>query len=141
MHQRSEWQPCNTKVHRMCPWRQDSVYYIHCLWTGFGAFHPPIWLQSYSGAKFTLFWCLYNSYRLIIRTKNFVLNYYVSSECLQRILEHCVDQKTLSIVMDDIMQSLSTLSYDQYGNYVVQVSFHFVRLNHGSLLLCLFWLC
>ncbi|OAY62770.1 Pumilio [Ananas comosus] len=39
---------------------------------------------------------------------------------IQRILEHCVDQKTLSIVMDDIMQSLSTLSYDQYGNYVVQ---------------------
>ena len=40
---------------------------------------------------------------------------------LQRVLEHCHDPTTQRIVMEEIMQSISMLSQDQYGNYVVQV--------------------
>ncbi|CAN1167143.1 Pumilio homolog 2 [Linum perenne] len=39
---------------------------------------------------------------------------------IQRILEHCLDPKTQSKVMDEIMGSVSMLAQDQYGNYVVQ---------------------
>lgn len=39
----------------------------------------------------------------------------------QRVLEHCHDPKTQSIVMDEILQSVCMLAQDQYGNYVVQV--------------------
>ncbi|KAL3523846.1 hypothetical protein ACH5RR_016680 [Cinchona calisaya] len=39
---------------------------------------------------------------------------------IQRVLEHCHDPKTQSIVMDEIMQSVCMLAQDQYGNYVVQ---------------------
>lgn len=41
----------------------------------------------------------------------------------QRILEHCKDPKTQDKVMDEILGSVSMLAQDQYGNYVVQVSF------------------
>lgn len=39
---------------------------------------------------------------------------------IQRVLEHCHDAKTQSIVMDEILQSVCMLAQDQYGNYVVQ---------------------
>ncbi|XVF20013.1 hypothetical protein REPUB_Repub11eG0161400 [Reevesia pubescens] len=39
---------------------------------------------------------------------------------IQRILEHCMDPKTQSKVMDEILGSVSMLAQDQYGNYVVQ---------------------
>ncbi|CAI9092501.1 OLC1v1027756C1 [Oldenlandia corymbosa var. corymbosa] len=39
---------------------------------------------------------------------------------IQRVLEHCHDPKTQSIVMDEIMGSVCMLAQDQYGNYVVQ---------------------
>lgn len=44
---------------------------------------------------------------------------------LQRVLEHCDDPKTQQIMMDEILQSVCLLAQDQYGNYVVQVSFMF----------------
>ncbi|KAI7730863.1 hypothetical protein M8C21_013477 [Ambrosia artemisiifolia] len=39
---------------------------------------------------------------------------------IQRVLEHCHDPKTQSIVMDEILKSINMLAQDQYGNYVVQ---------------------
>ncbi|KAF3795898.1 Pumilio-like protein 1 [Nymphaea thermarum] len=39
---------------------------------------------------------------------------------IQRVLEHCNDAKTQHIMMEEILQSVSTLAQDQYGNYVVQ---------------------
>ncbi|XP_071685725.1 pumilio homolog 1-like [Rutidosis leptorrhynchoides] len=39
---------------------------------------------------------------------------------VQRVLEHCHDPKTQSIVMDEILKSIIMLAQDQYGNYVVQ---------------------
>uniref|UniRef100_A0A7N0TLU4 PUM-HD domain-containing protein n=1 Tax=Kalanchoe fedtschenkoi TaxID=63787 RepID=A0A7N0TLU4_KALFE len=39
---------------------------------------------------------------------------------VQRILEHCHDPKTLSIMMDEILRSVCKLAQDQYGNYVIQ---------------------
>ncbi|KAM7256246.1 hypothetical protein ACFE04_011987 [Oxalis oulophora] len=39
---------------------------------------------------------------------------------IQRVLEHCEDEKTQSKVMDEILGSVSMLAQDQYGNYVVQ---------------------
>ena len=42
---------------------------------------------------------------------------------LQRVLEHCEDPKTQSKVMDEILNCVSMLAQDQYGNYVVQVIF------------------
>ncbi|CAM8972798.1 unnamed protein product [Rhodiola kirilowii] len=39
---------------------------------------------------------------------------------IQRILEHCHDPKTLSIMMDEILRSVCMLAQDQYGNYVIQ---------------------
>lgn len=39
---------------------------------------------------------------------------------IQRVLEHCRDPKTQSIVMDEILKSVRMLAQDQYGNYVVQ---------------------
>ncbi|XP_058770041.1 pumilio homolog 4 isoform X2 [Vicia villosa] len=46
---------------------------------------------------------------------------------IQRVLEHCDDQNTQEIIMDEIMQSVCTLAQDQYGNYVIQ---HI--LEHGK---------
>lgn len=46
-----------------------------------------------------------------------ILDYFVQ----QRVLEHCHDPKTQSIVMDEILKSIIMLAQDQYGNYVVQV--------------------
>lgn len=40
---------------------------------------------------------------------------------LQRVLEHCEDQRTQDKVMDEILANVSMLAQDQYGNYVVQV--------------------
>ncbi|KAK9154337.1 hypothetical protein Sjap_001817 [Stephania japonica] len=39
---------------------------------------------------------------------------------IQRVLEHCDDLKTQSIMMDEILQAVCSLAKDQYGNYVVQ---------------------
>ncbi|KAI7730864.1 hypothetical protein M8C21_013478 [Ambrosia artemisiifolia] len=39
---------------------------------------------------------------------------------IQRVLEHCHNPKTQSIVMDEILKSINMLAQDQYGNYVVQ---------------------
>ncbi|KAI3731105.1 hypothetical protein L1987_62288 [Smallanthus sonchifolius] len=39
---------------------------------------------------------------------------------IQRVLEHCHDPKTQSLVMDEILKSINMLAQDQYGNYVVQ---------------------
>ncbi|KAL8531420.1 hypothetical protein ACS0TY_008138 [Phlomoides rotata] len=39
---------------------------------------------------------------------------------IQRVLEHCMDEKTQSKVMEEILESVSMLAQDQYGNYVVQ---------------------
>ncbi|XP_010241847.1 PREDICTED: pumilio homolog 4-like [Nelumbo nucifera] len=39
---------------------------------------------------------------------------------IQRVLEHCDDANTQQIIMEEILQSVSTLAQDQYGNYVVQ---------------------
>ncbi|KAH6814149.1 pumilio 2 [Perilla frutescens var. frutescens] len=39
---------------------------------------------------------------------------------IQRVLEHCMDEKTQSKVMEEILGSVSMLAQDQYGNYVVQ---------------------
>ncbi|KAK1415544.1 hypothetical protein QVD17_31327 [Tagetes erecta] len=39
---------------------------------------------------------------------------------IQRVLEHCHDPKTQTLVMDEILKSINMLAQDQYGNYVVQ---------------------
>ncbi|AES99404.2 putative nucleic acid binding NABP, pumilio domain-containing protein [Medicago truncatula] len=39
---------------------------------------------------------------------------------IQRVLEYCHDPKTQQIMMDEILQCVSMLAQDQYGNYVVQ---------------------
>lgn len=39
---------------------------------------------------------------------------------IQRVLEHCDDESTQSAMMEEIMQSVVTLTEDQYGNYVIQ---------------------
>ncbi|GER26904.1 pumilio-like protein [Striga asiatica] len=39
---------------------------------------------------------------------------------IQRVLEHCRDEKTQSKVMEEILGAVSMLAQDQYGNYVVQ---------------------
>ncbi|AQK55419.1 hypothetical protein Zm00014a_028795 [Zea mays] len=39
---------------------------------------------------------------------------------IQRILEHCDDESTQNAMMEEIMQSVVTLTEDQYGNYVIQ---------------------
>eukprot|EP01018_Ginkgo_biloba_P012626 Gb_30040 [translate_table: standard] len=39
---------------------------------------------------------------------------------IQRVLEHCTDERTQSIMMEEILQSACTLAQDQYGNYVMQ---------------------
>jgi hypothetical protein len=41
----------------------------------------------------------------------------------QRVLEHCDDENTQNAMMEEIMQSVVTLTEDQYGNYVIQVTF------------------
>ncbi|KAL6591512.1 hypothetical protein ACP70R_050015 [Stipagrostis hirtigluma subsp. patula] len=39
---------------------------------------------------------------------------------IQRVLEHCDDESTQNVMMEEIMQSVVTLTEDQYGNYVIQ---------------------
>ncbi|CAL1387030.1 unnamed protein product [Linum trigynum] len=39
---------------------------------------------------------------------------------IQRVLEHCKDENTQQVIMDEVMQSVCTLAQDQYGNYVIQ---------------------
>ncbi|CAM8920261.1 unnamed protein product [Rhodiola kirilowii] len=46
---------------------------------------------------------------------------------IQRSLEYWVDPKTQETIMNEVMQSVSTLAQDQYGNYVIQ---HI--LEHGK---------
>uniref|UniRef100_A0A7N0RDZ9 PUM-HD domain-containing protein n=1 Tax=Kalanchoe fedtschenkoi TaxID=63787 RepID=A0A7N0RDZ9_KALFE len=45
----------------------------------------------------------------------------------KRSLEYCNDPRTQEIIMNEVMQSVSTLAQDQYGNYVIQ---HI--LEHGK---------
>ncbi|KAK8463522.1 hypothetical protein SEVIR_1G374800v4 [Setaria viridis] len=40
--------------------------------------------------------------------------------CRVMVLEHCNDESTQSGMMEEIMQSVVTLTEDQYGNYVIQ---------------------
>ena len=49
--------------------------------------------------------------------------------CLQRVLEHCSDPKTQSIVMDEILRCVCMLAQDQYGNYVVQVCYIYIYVG------------
>mmetsp|Transcript_21372 Transcript_21372/g.46751 ORF Transcript_21372/g.46751 Transcript_21372/m.46751 type:complete len:1134 (+) Transcript_21372:1-3402(+) len=46
---------------------------------------------------------------------------------IQRILEHCRDEKKRTTVMEEILQNTCQLAQDQYGNYVIQ---HV--LEHGN---------
>ncbi|XP_062220746.1 pumilio homolog 1-like [Phragmites australis] len=39
---------------------------------------------------------------------------------IQRVLEHCDDESTQNVMMEEIMQYVVTLTEDQYGNYVIQ---------------------
>ncbi|KAL8539075.1 hypothetical protein ACS0TY_000898 [Phlomoides rotata] len=39
---------------------------------------------------------------------------------IQRVLEHCRNPQTQSVVMTEIFQSVGMLAQDQYGNYVIQ---------------------
>ena len=39
---------------------------------------------------------------------------------IQRVLEHCKEDKIQSIIMDEILQSVCTMAQDRYGNYVIQ---------------------
>ncbi|TVU07472.1 hypothetical protein EJB05_46795, partial [Eragrostis curvula] len=39
---------------------------------------------------------------------------------IQRVLEHCDDENTQNVMMEEIMKSVITLTEDQYGNYVIQ---------------------
>jgi hypothetical protein len=76
-------------------------------------------LPCYSGATLTFLWfCHLFLYR---DCPKHVLGY------CQRVLEHCDDESTQNAMMEEIMQSVVTLTEDQYGNYVIQVtvySFH-----------------
>ncbi|GJN22566.1 hypothetical protein PR202_gb10145 [Eleusine coracana subsp. coracana] len=38
----------------------------------------------------------------------------------QRVLEHCNDENTQNVMMEEIMKSVIILTEDQYGNYVIQ---------------------
>ncbi|KAG9449274.1 hypothetical protein H6P81_009239 [Aristolochia fimbriata] len=39
---------------------------------------------------------------------------------IQRVLEHCTDEQQTQCIVDEILQSASSLAQDQYGNYVTQ---------------------
>ncbi|KAK3155664.1 hypothetical protein QOZ80_2BG0206060 [Eleusine coracana subsp. coracana] len=39
---------------------------------------------------------------------------------IQRVLEHCNDENTQNVMMEEIMKSVIILTEDQYGNYVIQ---------------------
>lgn len=93
---------------------EDTLYYFSLLWTCGGTFHASLWLPCYSG---------YIDLPLVLASsikKDFakcILGYH------QRVLEHCNDESTQSAMMEEIMQSVVTLTEDQYGNYVIQVMF------------------
>lgn len=55
---------------------------------------------------------------------------------IQRVLEHCHDTTTQRIVMDEIMQSVSMLAQDQYGNYVVQHVLEHGKPHERSAIIC-----
>ncbi|EPS64235.1 hypothetical protein M569_10548, partial [Genlisea aurea] len=38
----------------------------------------------------------------------------------QRVLEHCSDDEQTQFIVDEILESVSSLARDQYGNYVTQ---------------------
>lgn len=103
----------------MHPSGEDTIYHFCLLRTCGGAFHASLWLPCYSGATLTFLWfCHLFLYR---DCPKHVLGY------CQRVLEHCDDESTQNAMMEEIMQSVVTLTEDQYGNYVIQVtvySFH-----------------
>ncbi|XP_068637285.1 pumilio homolog 5-like isoform X2 [Aristolochia californica] len=39
---------------------------------------------------------------------------------IQRVLEHCTDEQQTQCIVDEVLQSASSLAQDQYGNYVTQ---------------------
>ncbi|KAI3679899.1 hypothetical protein L2E82_50879 [Cichorium intybus] len=54
---------------------------------------------------------------------------------IQRVLEHCEDPKTQSKVMDEILNCVSMLAQDQYGNYVVQHVLEHGKPNERSIII------
>ncbi|KAJ3668958.1 hypothetical protein LUZ60_010908 [Juncus effusus] len=54
---------------------------------------------------------------------------------IQRVLEHCHDEKTQQIVMDEILKSVCLLAQDQYGNYVVQHVLEHGKSDERSLII------
>lgn len=59
---------------------------------------------------------------------------------LQRVLEHCDDPETQRIMMEEILESVCTLTQDQYGNYVVQVCAGYYYHWCDELLISVFFL-
>ncbi|KAG5540557.1 hypothetical protein RHGRI_020689 [Rhododendron griersonianum] len=51
---------------------------------------------------------------------------------IQRIQEHCSDPKTQRIVIHEVLQSVSMLAQDQYGNYDVQHVLEHVKPHEWS---------
>lgn len=100
----------------MHPSGEDTIYHFCLLRTCGGAFHASLWLPCYSGA--TSAPLVLPSFFLYIQRDFFkcVLAY------RQRVLEHCDDESTQNAMMEEIMQSVVTLTEDQYGNYVIQVT-------------------
>ena len=99
----------------MHPSGEDTLYYFSLLWTCGGAFHASLWLPCYSG--YIILPLVLPSF---FKKKYFakcILGYH------QRVLEHCDDESTQNAMMEEIMQSVVTLAEDQYGNYVIQVTF------------------
>jgi hypothetical protein len=70
-----------------------------------------------------LFRCYYIDLSLVIQSLlQVLLNILPVLGYHQRVLEHCDDENTLSVMMEEIMKSVVTLTEDQYGNYVIQVT-------------------
>lgn len=117
----SEWEPRDPEVHRVCPSRSNSFYYIIVFWTSCGFINAPVWVPCHSG--------LYRLFFLITLMTSIAINHILLRLLLQRVLEHCDDPEMQNIIMDEIMQSVCTLVQDQYGNYVIQVFQFFLELN------------
>ncbi|CAF2102312.1 unnamed protein product [Brassica rapa] len=80
------------------------VHHFLILWESLGSFNTPLWMP-----------CNPESGKQLLT--------YTSLESRQRVLEHIDDTETQRIIMEEIMHSVCTRAQDQYGNYVIQVSF------------------
>lgn len=47
---RSEWKSCYSKVHWVCSWRSNTIYYLSILWSSSFTFHSSLWLPCHSGS-------------------------------------------------------------------------------------------